>query len=247
MKKCMLIGIIALVTMCGFGQDVRSPGNMGGMGIILVDDGYRDMDVQVFPIPFILADGERFFIQGPRVGMHLYRSDRNQVDLVLNPGFGGFDADDSPYFEGMNDRDMAVFAGIQWGHQINRFYSLSIGMATDVTGNADGLRGEIGVNRSWFSGEWVMTGSLGLEWLSSDVVNYYYGVRPDEARPDRPAYTGTDSWNTSFSLMVTRPFGKRAVFMGIVGYGRYGSGISESPLLERESTLFTMAGVGWRF
>ncbi len=246
MKKLMLIWMI-FWSLTGISREVDGRGNMAGLGVIVVDDGYRDMDAQVFPIPFVMVETERFFVQGPRLGVHLYRNGENRLDLTLTPGFGGFDADDSPYFDGMEDRDMAVFAGIQWGHQISRFYSMSIGISTDVTGNADGLRGEIGLNRNWFAGQWVLTGSLGLEWLSSDVVDYYYGVRPNEARPDRSAYTGTDSWNTSLSFMATRPFGKRAVFMGIVGYGRYGSGISESPLLERDSALFSLVGVGWRF
>lgn len=246
MKTLMMISMV-FWSFTGISREMGGPENMAGVGVIVVDDGYRDMDAQVFPIPFVMVDGERFFIQGPRLGIHLYRSEKNQFDLVVNPGFDGFEADDSPYFAGMEDRDMALFAGIQWEYRMNRFYGISMSLLGDVTGNADGWQGEISLTRNWFVGEWMVTGSVELEWLSDDVVDYYYGVRPTEVRADRPAYTGTESWNTGVSVMVTRPFGNRAVFMALGGYGRYGSGISNSPLLDRDNSLFSLVGVGWRF
>lgn len=246
MKKVVAL-LFLIISFTLQAQQTPDPRNMGGVGVVVVDYGYRSMNARTFVIPFLRVDTDRFFIQGPRLGMHLFRTAMSHLDLVMTPGFDGFDSNDSPYFAGMEDRDFAVFTGFQWTHRFNRTLTFSSAITTDITESTNGLRGSVTLSRNWFPEAWMITGSISLDWLSADIVDYYYGVRPQEVRPDRPAYAGTDTVNTNFSMMVTRSFGRSGVLIGMVGYGRYGSGITGSPLLERNHTLFSMAGIGWKF
>ncbi len=230
-----------------FGQPGGQPGNMAGMAVLIIDDGYRDMESRTLAVPFLRYEKGRFFLNGPTLGFHLYQNDSSSVSAVLSAGFGGYDARDSAYFTGMADRDFSAFAGIQWERRFGRSYSLSLMAGTDVTGHADGMMGRASVTRNWFAGSWRVAGSLSVDWISDDVTDYYYGVLPEEARADRPAYQGTATWNPGCSVMATRSFGERAVFTVMVGYGRYGSGITDSPLVEQDESLFGMMGLGWTF
>jgi len=248
MRQIVLVVVTGfLLAVAAIAQERRPEQNMAGAGLVHVDDGYRGMDGRTFAIPFIMVDSERFFIRGPQAGIHLYGNPNSGLDLIVQAGFGGYEASDSPYFDGMEDRDFTLFAGMQWTHRFNRRTGVSITLTTDVLGNADGMQGSAALNRNWFAGTWMFTATLQAEWISGDVVDYYYGVRPEEARENRPAYRGEASWNPGISLMVTRPFGKRGVFMAIGGYGLYGSGITDSPLVEQNGAMFFMTGVGWSF
>lgn len=246
MKRAVCI-VLLHFGILAFGQPTGQPGNMAGMAVLMIDDGYRDMDSRMLAVPFVRFEKGRFFLNGPSLGFHLYQDGTSSVSAVLTAGFGGYDARDSTYFTGMADRDFSVFAGIQWERRFDRKYVLSLMAGTDVTGHADGMMGRATVTRNWFAGKWMVMGSLSVDWISEDVTDYYYGVRPGEARPDRPAYRGTATWNPGCSLMATRSLGARMVFTAMVGYARYGSGITDSPLVAQDQSLFGMLGLGWTF
>ena len=78
---------------------------------------------------------------------------------------------------------------------------------------------------------------FGISYSDSKLVNYYYGVRPDEATAQRVAYkaSGAVNYNAGFSLSTPIFFGGMTR-LGIEHHW-YGSSISDSPLTDRDKGL----------
>lgn len=249
MKQMVLIAILVTCTTWrpAHGQTGPPPGWSAGVAAIMVDNGYRDMDARVFPIPFIGYEGRRLFIRGPKVGLHLHTNQNSWFNAWLTPGFSGFEAKDSPYFDGMADRDMSWLGGIEWGRQLNRQLSVSVSVGTDVAGEASGMTGELTARYNWSRGRWFGTVSPALTFESTGFVDAYFGVRPDEARPGRPAYSGKASWHPGLFVTVSRPVGPTGMFMAMIGIRHYGAGAADSPLTDRNHSLFGLLGMSWRF
>jgi MipA family protein len=80
-------------------------------------------------------------------------------------------------------------------------------------------------------GEFTLMPKFGIERYDRKFTDYYYGVRADEATAARPAYAADASTNLDVGLDLQRRFG-RHLFIGSLKYRRFGSAISDSPLVE---------------
>lgn len=92
-----------------------------------------------------------------------------------------------------------------------------------------------------------LTPSIGGEWQSSERVDYYYGVQPDEVLAFRPAYTGTASINVNAGLAGVYHMADSWNLLGGVVMTRYGNGIADSPIVTRRYSELVYLGAGWSF
>lgn len=92
-----------------------------------------------------------------------------------------------------------------------------------------------------------LTPSIGAEWRNSERVNYYYGVRPEEALAFRPAYTGTATINTNAGLAGSYWLSHSWSLLGGIFTTRYGDSIVDSPIVTRRYSTLVFLGAGWRF
>jgi MipA family protein len=98
-----------------------------------------------------------------------------------------------------------------------------------------------------FDHDCMLVPVIDLEWQSSRFVDYYYGVRPEEAAPDRPAYVGRDTMNEGTRLTgfyrINRSW---TAFAGM--YAAFlGPGITDSPLVKRHVATRGYVGAAWLF
>ena len=79
--------------------------------------------------------------------------------------------------------------------------------------------------------------NIGLSYLDSRHVDYYYGVEADEATASRPAYAADSAVNTSLGvkLMTTALLG--GITRIVVENTWYDSSIDDSPLTDEDSAL----------
>jgi outer membrane protein len=111
-------------------------------------------------------------------------------------------------------------------------------------GDAASLR----LSKNFKMGEDVrLTPSIGVEWQNSERVDYYYGVRPEEALAFRPAYPGTAAINANAGLAGSYRLSRAWSLLGGVFTTRYGNGIVDSPIVTRRYSTLVYAGAGWRF
>ena len=109
-----IVVTVQLLTMSAFAQDKNEGYHNGfsaGPGIVVSDKPYKGMDTETNVFPFIMYQGQNFYLRGPNFGYKIYDKDKLTIDALLSWRFDGYDADDSSDLEGMDDRDMTAELG----------------------------------------------------------------------------------------------------------------------------------------
>lgn len=217
-----------------------------GAGGMFSTTPYRGMDHDLIPLPFLFLEWNRFFIRGPGLGLHLYRSDAFSVDLLGRYRMEIYDADDSNYFRGMDDRDGTVEMGLalQWNLGIA---SLSLEGFSDILDEHGGQQYQLKIDKSFRFNRVFVTPSVGVSTQSQEYSDFAFGVTAREALPDRPEYElgWTVNWHTGVSIraMINR---RVMVILG-ANVELLDDEISDSPLVDRDILLSLRGGVSYRF
>ena len=193
--------------------------------------------------PLISAEWGRYFLRGPSVGMHLYR-DRHW-GFSASVGMANVedtDRGDSAQLADMGDLD-DVFAGRLGIEYENDWGTVEAGFGADISGSHDGYTAELAYSHPFEAGGWRIEPGIGVEWLSEEVTDYYYGVSAAHARAGRAAYQADSAVNYSLELSTTYPFRKNHAFQVRAAYKRFGDEITDSPIVDRDDV--TEFGVGY--
>lgn len=99
------------------------------------------------------------------------------------------------------DRDYVIEAGLEllfeWRQLEWQLQALG-----DIGDKHNGAEVWLSVGRPWHSGRWSIAPVVGVNWLSGDAANYYYGVEDDEALPLMPAYKAGAAYNPFVRVAV---------------------------------------------
>jgi outer membrane protein len=197
---------------------------------------YEGFDRRVIPLPVIGYRGDRLLVFGPFVNYEIVDTGALSFDLRLSPRFQGFDESDSDVFRGMEERKFSMDAGAGLTWERNDWKVELVGLA-DILGRSDGQEWRFGLSRAYRAGKLLFEPSVGLSYLDSRHVEYYYGVDDDEATGTRPAYSGSSALNTRLGLNLFTA----AWFGGLTRIGIentwYDSPIEDSPLTDTDSSL----------
>ena len=121
-------------------------------------------------------------------------------------------------------------------------------MFTDISNKSDGNSAQLNLAHPLrLAPRWHLIPSIGAEWLSDKVVDYYFGVKPGEATLARPAYVGTASVNLRAGVMLHYRLSREWSLFGGASYTRLGSGISDSPIVTHDAITALHFGGGWHF
>jgi outer membrane protein len=165
--------------------------------------------------------------------------------LVAQYDSSGYEAEDSPMLTGMAKRKGSVWLGAsaRWD---NDFVDLKVTWS-GASGNSKGQKIRLGLEKSFSAGSFLFVPRVGVAWLDKKYVDYYYGVRTDEALPTRAAYSGEATVITEVGLRTTYLINRHhSVFMDISVTGM-GKEIKNSPLVSRSNLTQVLAGYMYRF
>lgn len=85
--------------------------------------------------------------------------------------------------------------------------------------------------------------ALGASIQDRRYIDYYYGVRTHEASPLLPTYDGRQSINHFAKLGYSYPLREQVHLLGLVHCEFFGTGITNSPLLHRDTSTTWFLGV----
>ncbi|MCJ0879790.1 MipA/OmpV family protein [Pseudomonas sp. JI-2] len=223
-----------------------------GIGLDSSQQPYTDMDRDNDAIPLIYFENDYVEIFGPRAeiklpGLDITESSELEFNLVVDYDFGGYEEGDERILDGMDDRDGGFWAGaaVTWENEV---VDVSAEWLADASGNSDGQRVTLELERSWEWGEHItLTPRLAAVWQDQKYVDYYFGVRSDEARFDRPTYDGKSGINTEFGISGNYRFDRHhSVFLDLEAV-RLASEIEDSPLVDRSTENSVSFGYLYRF
>ncbi len=218
-----------------------------GLGVISAPRPYVGASNQVLVIPLLGLDSKRLYIQGIRAGYHLLDHEDLTFDARVRYIFDGLDPDDSPFLDGMAPREGTVEGGLgldwtpgPWALRASAF--------TDLLGRSDGQEVGLDLSRTWTFGRyrWGLTPAIGVIWQSGNLIDYYYGVPPEEARPDRPAYAGRSAFNLQTSLLAFYRISDRFNLVALVQAQRLDNEIVESPIVDDRRAYFGLLGITYQ-
>lgn len=226
-----------------------------GLGIagLTQQQAYTGIDRFYVAIPLIYFENRWVELMGPWLDLKLpgleWGEDQELKFAVRTQlfGFDGYKPGDAPILKGMGERKNGIFSGpaFKWSNPIVDVFGEAM---FDVSGNSEGQRFSLGLERQFHFGEHLMlTPGVAATWLDEKYANYYYGVRSNEARADRPAYDAGSTVNTEISLRADYMFDQHQTVFVQFGYTMLGSEIDDSPLTDSSDETMSFMGYLYRF
>lgn len=220
-------------------QQVEPQGWLYGAGVAFDQGIYKDFDTRIVPIPLIGYRSENLTVFGPFVNYHFYRKQGLQFSAKLVPVFEGYDESDSPVFAGMQERDFSLALGLGANYQIHDI-KFEVGISHDILGRYDGYQADIAVSKVYRFGPFFIEPNLRLIYQDSHYVDYYYGVLAEEASATRAPYTANSTLNRAIGLSFMTPIFFGGMTRITVENTWYGDAIVNSPLTDADSSLKLM-------
>lgn len=177
-------------------------GRLGvGAGVIGRSSPYVGSDTTVLkPIPAITYNGERLQWLGPNLQYGLLGTGNWRLAASASYRIGVYEESDSPALLGMGDRDSTLMAGLGLRFELPGGVNLSLRYEHDVLDNIGGGTATARVSKGFQAGWLRIVPQLQVNWLSSDLANYDFGVSAGAATSLRPAYNPGSSVSYELGL-----------------------------------------------
>lgn len=220
-----------------------------GVGAAWSPSAYRNYKNRAFPVPTFSYEGERFFVRGPGLGYRLIDGDGFDLNAVvsLHPQrFRAKDARDAQMRQ-LDNRDFSGVAGLdarwrgQWG-------LVGASLKKEVTGNGGGLVGDLNYAYPIPNGRVTWIPTLGVEYASADMNDYYYGIDAREsARSGLAQYRPGSSLSPYVSIAARIQINARWDAMVGVRSLRLSDDVKDSPMVGRSVATGYLASLNYRF
>lgn len=144
-------------------------------------------------------------------------------------------------------RRMAGLAGFEYSLFLGQTV-FSVQALQDFTGVHEGQEVRAGVDYRTFHGMNQYTLAGGMVWQSEEVVDYYYGLDASDVGSFRSLYYQGEATATPYVRFDwVRPITKSWTFQATLHQKWFGSGISDSPLLEKDTSTTVFVGGVYHF
>lgn len=215
-----------------------------GLGVASTPRPYVGAENAILPVPLVDIAYKGLYVQGIQAGYWFV--DNNNFDLGVRAEivFESLDPDDSPFLEGMDERNPSIQGGFAFAWKPGKF-RLAMAANTDLMDRSNGQQASIRFSRMWqWHGRAIgIMPSIGAVWQSSNFIDYYYGVTPEEALPGRPAFGGHSAVNFRTSLLGYLFVSHRIRFVAYLEVQRLDNEIYDSPIVEDRRSVLGLFGV----
>lgn len=217
-----------------------------GAGVILKGQPYKGVRSKVYPVPMFGYEGSRLYMYGISGGYRLIKGKSWSIGPVFQPRFMGYEAGDSRDLAGMDDRDWTLDLGAAWSWRTD-YGQIAVSWVTDILGRHKGHEVDFSYTIMFPLAGFDIIPSAGVEYQSSNLVDYYYGVQPDERRAGRPAYEAHGAFDPYIRLAVRRVLNERWTLLLGGQIDWFDSEIKDSPIVEDSYDLSLLAGLLYSF
>ncbi len=256
MKKCVILmamlasaSAAASDTYIRNGQIYSHEGQwVAEAGVGVTSKLYKGQDDTVFPVLNVGYHGEDFNADVAGINYRFLGNtgDVFNMNAFIDSAGTGYDDKDAKVLKGMKDRDFSVDLGLN--------IDLSFGGGTfstylqhDVAGAYKGMVGGTRYAQVISLGALDFVPYAGVAWLSKDYVDYYFGVRKNEATATRKAYKGDSSLSYEVGYKLVLPLSPNWELTQSTNYVRLGKDVSDSPLVKSANQWVAGATVAYHF
>jgi outer membrane protein len=186
-------------------------------------------------VPVYLYEGERVYLHSLSLGVKFGVTETRRFDLFLRHRFEGHPTDEIPTrLTGMAQREPGIDLGI--GGQLAGTWGIAFAeVLRDVSQASHGTELRLGYKYPVRRGALTVRPHAMLSLRSASLNDYYYGVRPEEARADRPAYEANGAATPEVGVQLIYRLTSRWRVLAGVSAARLPDTVRASPLVEHRT------------
>jgi outer membrane protein len=175
--------------------------------------------------------------------VHLLRNDNFSLDVLSRFRFNRLDPGSNPELQGLNKRSQSVDAGFVAGVR-GRFGELQLTGVTDVLSKSNGSEVDLTYRVPFKVGNWGWSPYFSYFWQDEKLTNYYYGVSPGEATPERPAYAPGEAYSFAYGLNASYHVTAQFFALANVAFETIDDTVANSPIVSTCRLRRRRAGSG---
>jgi MipA family protein len=196
--------------------------------------------------PFFYYDGESIYADFQEVFWKAVQQPGYSLSPLLSLRFQGYDPDQDVELAGMDSREPSIDAGARF--TVNHQYGyLAITALTDTLNKHNGYEFKASWGTNSHFKRWMIDTAVGISHKSDALVDYYYGVRTDEATEQRPAYTAGAATNPFIELNIAYMFSRKIILISGLEFSRLDNAIQNSPIIKRSTENVIYSGMLYKF
>jgi len=163
-------------------------------------------------------------------------SQTRRFEVFLRHRFESHPSDEIPAsLAGMSRREQGIDGGI--GAQIEGAWGVAYGeLLRDLSTASRGGELRLGYRYPWRRSRLFILPHAMVALRNSRLNDYYYGVRPDEATPTRPAYEAGSGLMPEIGIQAGYRFTDRWWLLAGASIARLPQAIADSPIVEQRTT-----------
>ncbi len=192
-------------------------------------------------VPLYLYNGKYIFFRGTAGGVHLFKTDAIELNVMGRYRFTKLDPERNAFFDGIEERKQTVDGGVEV--RLNgRWGALNANYLTDTLNRHEGQSAEVSYRYTIDRGRFSISPFVTWAWNDDKLTNYYFGVSEAEARPDRPQYAPGDSQWVGLGMNTAWWVSDRIQFFANLGFGGVDTVVTDSPLVAEDMQSAFFAG-----
>jgi len=167
--------------------------------------------------------------------------------MTLTYRIGVYEEDDSAYLQGMGDREDTVMLGLAYQAELPAGLEGNVSFEYDILDEIGGSSAQVSVGKTFQKGMARLTPRIGVNWLSSKMSNYDFGVSSSQARAGRAAHAPGATWNPEIGLNTMVEVTRNWLIVGNVGVELLDDSIRRSPIVSEDHVLKVFLAVNYVF
>lgn len=220
-----------------------------GLGAFSESSVYTDMSSETQPIIFALGQIGKLRFTGTQVGYIVYQNGGFSVSPVINLiGADGYDPDDadndSRLYDGLSEREGGVQYGVELAYEVE-LGEFSLAYLAD---SGDGYNVDLEFGKNFHpTDKLTVAPFVSVSYRDRTFNQYYYGVDTHRAATNRPAYEAKSGVDYGGGVTISYSLSPKWLVFSRAEYNRYDSTVTDSPLVDDNSSAFIAVGVGYAF
>lgn len=227
-----------------------------GIGAVGTTGLYVGEETNFTPVPVFAYEGERFFLRGLYGGVNLYKHELFNVNAILAANMNKLDVDKLKASKlakhnltksQLEDRDISADLGVELLLK-PAFGNISIIALGDIGGASDAATIKVNYQYFWrLNEQLILIPNIGLEWMSEDRANYYYGTFNSEVARGVERYKPGQVTIPHISLGANYNFNENWRAVGAVSYDFLPNKVKDSTIVDADNAANFYVGLTYKF
>lgn len=231
----------------------------------------NNRDIPLYIVPSITYYGQNWYFDNGNLGYTLAEEEKYTLNLTTSYSadpfyfmetspasifYSGFIFEDrhdrihfiefADDFEELENRNFTLLGGLEL-YIYTRAGTIKLGLGKDLFGVHHGTQAEAQWSYNLAYDRWNFDLALGLDWKSSQVIKYYYGVRPSENLFWSFVFRPQAGFNKRVEARLSYTINDNWKFLMVAQHTRLSEEISRSPLLFEDYSNTLFIGATYRF